>query len=66
MKKGDGVLKLIKSRLRLIRPAPMQDVNRLLLTSECTCEGSKLAYSMNKGGKCLKKLWCCVGGSIAR
>ena len=60
MKKGDGVLKLIKSRLML------QDVNMLLLTSVCTCEGSKLAYSMNKGGKCLKKLWCCVGRSIAR
>ena len=21
---------------------------------------------LNKGGKCLKKLWCCVGGSITR
>ena len=21
---------------------------------------------VSKGGKCLKKLWCCVGGSITR
>ena len=30
-------------------------------------EGDKLNYkNKNKGGKFLKKLWCCVGGSITR
>ena len=27
---------------------------------------SKYMYQTNKGGKFLKKLWCCVGGSITR
>ena len=29
-------------------------------------EFAKTFETMNKGGKFLKKLWCCVGGSITR
>ena len=30
------------------------------------CPGFKASIFLSKGGKFLKKLWCCVGGSITR
>ena len=52
-----GDLALIQTSLVLIHTVPNTNIKSLL---------THQIFLKNKGGKSLKKLWCCVGGSIAR